>query len=108
MIKSSPIFASNLFLLEPVAAAIPPNSLNQDAETVTSDEDPRIPLRLDLAILPARLYGSMFESEVDSRGQEAGSEDQTADLHFEGHFVSWVGVHYQPPDISNEFSQAAD
>jgi hypothetical protein len=36
----------------------------------------------------------MFKSEIDARGEETGSENHTAYLHFEGGFVPWVGVHY--------------
>lgn len=70
------------------------NSLNDNAESITGNEDPSIQFRLKTRVLWAQSHDNVLQGEVDAGGEEGRCDDEAHDLDLEADPVPRVVVHH--------------
>jgi hypothetical protein len=83
------------------------SALESQAKYIAGDEDACVPNGRQARPRLPKSNDDVLECKVDTRGDEGGRHDKTADLYLEGGIVIGIVMHHDATNISEKFAQAS-
>ena len=81
--------------------------MQDQGQEVAEDEDPSVELGSYPGVVTADCQDEVFEGEVDTGGDECGSNDETADLNVEAVAVERIIVQHYATNIAHAFAETS-